>query len=126
MNTGRKNDSQKTRLELIAPEALEALGRVLTYGTRKYEPWNWRYGMNWSRPYGALLRHLNAWWSREDNDLESGYSHLWHAFCELMFLVVYEVQGLGHDDRPGHTEAPEVSVESSTHAEDCPAAARRP
>ncbi len=99
MNGGVKHDSDKIRLELISPVALELLGKVLTFGVRKYEAWNWAKGMLWSRVYGATLRHLNAWWAGESLDAETGLSHLAHAFCELMFLITYEALGLGTDDR---------------------------
>ena len=32
-------------------------------------------------------------------DTETGYSHLWHAACCLMFLIAYEARGSGTDDR---------------------------
>ena len=96
---GVKNDAEKTRLDLIAPEFLEALGQILTLGAKKYAAYNWAKGMAWSRPYAALLRHLFAWWGGETLDKESGKSHLWHATCELMFLVAYEARHSGEDDR---------------------------
>ena len=96
---GRKDDEQKNRLDLIPGSAMIALGRVLTYGAEKYGPHNWRAGLAWHRPYGAALRHLNAWWEGEDLDTESGYSHLWHAMCELAFLVEYEQTHKELDDR---------------------------
>jgi len=56
--------------------------------------------MKWGRPYAALRRHMAAWWSGEDNDPETGLSHLSHAACCLAFLVAYEARGVGNDDRP--------------------------
>mgnify|MGYP001616237183 CR=1 FL=1 len=96
---GVKHDLGKTRLGLIAPEYLEALGQILTEGARKYSDHNWQTGMHWSRAYDALLRHLNAWNAGEDLDLESGKSHLWHAAAELMFLTTFEMRKSGTDDR---------------------------
>ncbi len=97
--SGTKHDSGKIRFELIPPEALEALASVLTFGAKKYAPWNWAKGFDWSRLYGAAQRHLNAWWSGEQKDPETGYSHLWHGLCCVAFLVVHEMKGLGKDDR---------------------------
>jgi hypothetical protein len=94
-----KYDSKKTRLELIPPEMINALGEILTFGANKYEERNWEKGMAWSRCYGALQRHLWSWWSGENNDPETGKSHLWHASCCLAFLVAYEARGTGEDDR---------------------------
>ena len=89
----------KPRLSLIAPEALLALGRVLTYGAAKYRPHNWRGGMPWSEIADALLRHVTAFLGGEDRDPESGELHMAHALCNAMFLVAYQVRGAGTDDR---------------------------
>lgn len=85
---------------MIPPEALWALGAILTYGATKYEDRNWELGMRWGRIYAAALRHLLAWWAGEDFDKESGLPHLEHAFCCLAFLVTYARRGVGSDDRP--------------------------
>lgn len=98
-NTGVKFDEGKLRFELIAPEFLAGTASVLTYGAQKYGDRNWELGMEWSRPFGALMRHLWAWWNKEGVDSETGKSHLWHAACCLMFLLVYEVRASGKDDR---------------------------
>lgn len=97
---GKKFDGDKVRLDLIPRMPLWALGRVLTYGAKKYEAWNWSKGMAWSRVYGAAMRHLTQWYDGEEGDEETGFSHLWHAFCCIMFLMVYEDRGIGKDDRP--------------------------
>ena len=97
---GHKDDSAKPRYDLIAPEILEALAEVLRYGADKYEPRNWERGMDWGRVYGALQRHMWAWWAQKGADEETGYSHLHHAACCLMFLIAYEARGAGNDDRP--------------------------
>lgn len=39
---GLKYDDGKPRLDLVPPEAVMALGRVLTYGAEKYAPNSWR------------------------------------------------------------------------------------
>jgi hypothetical protein len=106
-NRGRKDDQQKLRYELIAPEIDAALAAVLTYGAMKYEDRNWERGMDWSRPYAALKRHMDAWWAGEQFDPETGFPHLWNAACCLMFLISYECRGTGVDDRPKDTVAPD-------------------
>jgi hypothetical protein len=74
--------------------------KVLAFGAGKYSPRNWENGMNWSRPFAALIRHLTAWWEGDSKDPETGYSHLWHAGCCIAFLISYEIRGVGTDDRP--------------------------
>jgi hypothetical protein len=106
-NQGRKDDQEKLRYELIAPELDAALAAVLTYGAVKYEDRNWERGMDWSRPYAALKRHVDAWWAGTNFDPETGMPHLWHAACCLMFLVAYEARSTGVDDRPKDTVAPD-------------------
>lgn len=94
-----KFDEEKIRLELVPTELIWAVGSILTFGAIKYAPRNWELGMDWSRVYGALQRHLNAWWSGENKDPETGKSHLWHAGCCIAFLIAYEQRGIGEDDR---------------------------
>lgn len=95
-----KFDKGKLRMELIDPVVLQALASILTGGAIKYQAWNWAKGFEWSRLYGAMQRHLNAWYNREDTDPETGESHLHHALCCAAFLISHETRGLGQDDRP--------------------------
>lgn len=101
MAEGRKYDGGKLRFDLIAPEAEEALTTILTFGANKYGDRNWEGGMKWGRVYGALRRHLSSWLQGEKFDEETGYSHLWHAYCCLHFLVTYEIRDIGEDDLHG-------------------------
>src|SRR3990167_8769307 len=95
-----KHDGQKEiRPELLAPEFLTGIAKVLAFGANKYSVGNWANGMEWSRIYGALQRHIIAWAGGENSDSESGFSHLFHAGCCLMFLVAHEARELGIDDR---------------------------
>lgn len=95
-----KADGGKARMDLIAPEALVALGAVLEFGSRKYAERNWEKGMRWGRVYAALQRHLTQWMMGDDVDDESGMPHLWHALTNLHFLVAYADRDVGEDDRP--------------------------
>ena len=97
---GQKFDSDKLRYELLPPELLEEVARVLTFGAHKYSARNWELGMAWSRPFAALMRHMWAWWRGEEKDPETGYSHLSHAACCIAFLLSYEARNVGTDDRP--------------------------
>ena len=99
-NGGRKDDQAKLPYHLLAPEFLEEVSRVLEFGANKYAARNWEKGMAWHRPFAALMRHMWAWWKGEGNDPETGYSHLAHAACCIMFLLAYEKRGIGDDDRP--------------------------
>lgn len=108
-NEATKQDSGRERIDLIAPELLFALGRVLAFGAKKYSERNWEKGMLWGRVFGALMRHMWAWWGGMgptsksflfgELDTETKFSHLWHGACCIMFLLVYEERGIGSDDR---------------------------
>lgn len=95
----KKFDQEKVRMDLLPPELLTATAEILGFGASKYGERNWENGMNWSRVFGALMRHLWAWWSGQNLDEETGKSHLWHAACCIAFLIAYEERGIGKDDR---------------------------
>lgn len=96
-----KADADKPRHELLPFAALEAVSAVLAYGAVKYAPHGYRNGggLAWSRLLGGVLRHLFAWGRGEDKDPETGLSHLAHACCGVLFLLTYEIEGGGNDDR---------------------------
>ncbi len=94
-----KHDQEKPRFDLIPPEVELELAKVFGYGARKYSPQNFRIGTQWGRYVAAARRHLNAWQLGEDNDLESGFSHLAQAIASLSMLLVLQLTGKGEDDR---------------------------
>lgn len=107
---GRKDDQTKDRMDLLPPELVFAVARVLTFGAEKYGARNWEKGMRWSRPFAALMRHMWAWWGGRgptshsflfgELDTETKMSHLWHAGCCIAFLIAYEERGMTRfDDR---------------------------
>lgn len=95
-----KYDQDKPRYDLVPPEALDGLAKVLTFGAKKYADRNWELGMDWGRVYAALQRHILAWWSGQSRDPETGLSHLHHAACCIAFLQTYEARDIGEDTRP--------------------------
>lgn len=95
-----KADQGKIRMDLIPPEMLMAIGTVITYGANKYAERDWEDGMEWNRFYAAALRHMNAWQSGEEIDPESGYPHMWHATTSLIYILTYQLRGIGTDNRP--------------------------
>lgn len=82
-----KYDQEKNQLDLLSTPWLLGVGRVLTFGAKKYAAHNWRKGIQFSRLISAVLRHILAYASGEDLDPETGLSHLYHASCCLMFLA---------------------------------------
>lgn len=73
-------------MDLLDPDALEGLARVLEFGAKKYSRNNWRGGISYSRLIAACLRHIFAILRGEYIDSESGLPHVDHAACCIMFL----------------------------------------
>lgn len=101
---GIKHDQEKVRMDLLPYDALAEIAKIFTFGAKKYADRNWEKGFGFSRPFAALQRHLTLWFQGEDNDVETGLSHLSHAGCELLFLLAFELRGVGEDDRPKLTK----------------------
>jgi hypothetical protein len=91
--------TSKTRFDLVPFAAIGEIADVLAYGAQKYSANNWCRGTPWSRYFSALCRHVFAWWRGEDRDPETGLSHLAHAGCCLIFLMEYQRNHWGTDDR---------------------------
>lgn len=91
---GMKNDEGKQRWDLLPWESISELVAVLTFGTRKYAPNNWRRVHDAQARYtAALFRHVTSWLMGERNDPESGLHHLGHAMCNLSFLLAIDLSG---------------------------------
>ena len=99
MTEALRHDSEKVRLDLIPAEQIMLLGQIYTFGAAKYDDNNWMKGMNWRRMIGSMFRHAWSFARGEDNDHESGLSHLGHVAWNALCLYSYAVRGLGTDDR---------------------------
>ena len=84
--TGMIFDSEQIQVDLLDTEWLEGVGRILTFGSKKYAADNWRQGISYRRLIGACFRHLFSFAQGKTTDAETGESHLLHASCCLMFL----------------------------------------
>jgi hypothetical protein len=104
-DTAARANAGKLRWSLLPLEVLAPVVEVLMFGAKKYAAWNFTNGkgLSWTEVGESTQRHLNAWLSGEDNDPESGLSHLGHIGCNLMFLLYYRMyasKGYGErDDR---------------------------
>ena len=97
-----KYDEEKPPLALIPPECLIEIAKVFGMGAKKYGTHNWRYDVgdtSYSRTYSSIQRHLQAFWQGEDDDPESGESHLAHAATQIMILMIQTKEGPEMDDR---------------------------
>jgi len=90
----KKFDNKKPRTDLLHPEFLLELAKVLGHGAEKYGDTNYKNCDDPNRYYAAALRHLFARKSGEILDPESGIDHLIHAATNLMFLFGLEENDL--------------------------------
>lgn len=82
----------KADIYLVPPEVIEAIAWIRMYGNKKYPEGginNWK-NVEIEKYYSAAMRHLMAWRQEEVYDQESGYPHLWHAACNIAFMVALE------------------------------------
>jgi hypothetical protein len=85
-----KLDNGKLMWDLLPLKLVEPVVAVLTYGAKKYKPHSWRRVRNGKQRYwAALMRHLVDYQNGEILDKESGLPHLWHAACNIVFLMAF-------------------------------------
>jgi hypothetical protein len=88
---GRKDDAEQPRWSLLPWEPVEEVVRVLGFRAKKYGDSNWQsVEKPQERYFSAAVRHLGAWHLGEPKDSESGFSHLAHAVCCLLFLMWFD------------------------------------
>lgn len=114
--TGGEKGQKDERHDLIVEPFLEELALVCGMGARKYSDDNWRKGYSWRLSYGALKRHLRAFWTGEEIDPESGRHHLAHAawHCMVLFKFSTSPQFSQFDDRPDLPELDWLTEEVSS------------
>lgn len=94
-DVGLKFDGQKPKMDLLfdgTPNALLEVGKVLTFGAKKYAAHNWKQVEGGTTRYkAALIRHLLAQSAGEKVDQDSGLPHLAHIACNALFLLELEL-----------------------------------
>lgn len=99
-NTGGRKGTKLARFDLVPVEAMVELAGVYGRGAEKYEDRNWERGYRFGLSFAAMMRHAWAWWGGEDNDPESGQSHMAHVAWHAFTLMTFRRRGIGTDDRP--------------------------
>lgn len=97
--SGGQKGRKPERLSLLPTKGLWAIGRVFGFGANKYDDHNWRKGYPWSWSLDAAMRHLTAFIDGEDNDPESGESHIAHLGFHVLVLLEWLETARGNDDR---------------------------
>lgn len=79
-------------MELLPLPVMEEIGKVLTFGAKKYSPNGWQHLEHAEERYlGAMLRHLSSIQKGESIDPESKLPHINHVACNAMFLTYFEM-----------------------------------
>lgn len=106
-----KKDADKPRCGLVPPAIIEAIGRVRSFGVKKYaDPDNW-LRVEKERYVDALLRHICKYLRDPKGvDKESGLPHLEHAACNMAFILeLDERQRLANAKETGPAKTGPVS-----------------
>lgn len=91
LSEGVKYDEGKNRMELIPPEVIEELGKVLTHGAAKYDDDNY-LKLSPKRYVGALLRHFNDRRKGIKIDPDSGFRLASLVLCNAAILLMLEIK----------------------------------
>jgi hypothetical protein len=95
-----KKDDTKYDPTMLTLEMIELVSRVRMFGAKKYARNNFKItGFKYTRSLAAALRHIYAFLNGEDNDPESGLSHLGHAVCSLEHCIYDTINHPSNDDR---------------------------
>ena len=92
-------DSGKPPLAMLPWKALREVAKVMEFGGRKYEAYNWKAGLQATRNASCAMRHIADYMDGHDKDEESGFNPLAHAVCRLLFLLENTAEGTIRDDR---------------------------
>lgn len=103
--TGGEKGQKLERFDLLPAGPLAKIARHYGVGARKYADRNWEKGYDWSLSYGALQRHLNAFWDGEDIDEETGSPHLAAAGFHVLALLEFMNTHPELDNRPSTATA---------------------
>jgi hypothetical protein len=97
---GLRYNTGKLRYDLLPPDGVKALVEVYTMGAQKYAARNWEKGLSYMDCVASLKRHLTAFEMGENKDGESGLYHMAHVVWNAMAILVFQLRGIGNDDRP--------------------------
>jgi hypothetical protein len=100
-NPKTRSGRLKVPMHLIPPAAKIELARALEDGAKKYSPYNWREEpISTSVYYGAIQRHIDAWWDGEEVAKDSNVHHLAHVMA-CCAIIIDSIQAASLiDDRP--------------------------
>lgn len=96
---GSKYDNGKAPIHMIPEEAILGMAQAFGYGAKKYDRFNYRKGIEFTRLMDSLMRHLLAFSQGQDNDDESGLPHTYHILANAAMLEFSRLYHPDLDDR---------------------------
>ena len=99
MSKGEKKDQGKAPLHMIPEEAIIGMAEAFAYGAIKYDRFNYRKGLEFSRLTDSLRRHTLAFLNGEDIDPESGLHHTKLMLANAAMIEFMRIHRPEMDDR---------------------------
>lgn len=94
------------------------VGVAMLEGARKFGRHNYRATDVCGSSYiDAAFGHLGQWWEGEDDDPDTGLSHLTKAIASLCVLRDAMIQGTFVDDRPPKTDVARIREGLQRHVD---------
>jgi len=89
LNQAQRFNDGKLRWSLVYFKGLEPLVRVLEFGAAKYDPNQWKLGLNRTDILESLLRHATDLNDGIEYDADSGLHQIGHIMANAMFLQYF-------------------------------------
>jgi hypothetical protein len=98
-NIGKKHDQGKQPIHMIPEDAILGMAEAFAYGAKKYNRFNYKNGLDYTRLTDSLMRHTLAFLKGEDIDPESGLHHTKLMLANTAMLEFMRLHKPEHDDR---------------------------
>lgn len=99
-STGGEKGVKPARYDLIPAGPLRQVAEHYGKGAEKYDARNWERGYEWSKSFGALMRHAWQFWAGENIDEETGSHHGAAIVFHALALIEFGDTHPEFDDRP--------------------------
>ena len=117
MSGGKKNDSNKPRVELIPIEFTIGTAKALTYGANKYGDHNFREGIDYARLLSAAKRHLELEIAGIEIDDDSGNEHWMNVAASIAMYAFMKRNRPDLDTRYKYTEEQKKAIVKMMYGE---------
>lgn len=115
--SGKKDDSEKPKVDYIPVEFTIGTAKALTFGGNKYGAHNFRKGINYTRLLAAAKRHIDLELANIENDRDSNLEHWTHAAASLAMYAFMKYHRKDFDDRFQYTEEEKKTLEELMYGE---------